>query len=63
MEVSPFPHQGPLDPDAVVGRDDLVADLIERVTERRVTALLGPRRFGKTSVMRRVVDDLERAGT
>ncbi len=63
MELSPFPHQGPLEPASVVGRDDLVADLIERVTARRVTALLGPRRYGKTTVLRRVADDLAAAGT
>ena len=28
--------------------------LVERVTARRVTALLGPRRYGKTSVLREV---------
>lgn len=63
MEESPFPFQGPLEPDDVRGRDDLVADLIERVTARRVTAVLGPRRFGKTSVLRRVGAELEAAGT
>ena len=63
MEISPFPHQGPLEPSQVSGRDDLLADLTERVTERRVTALLGPRRFGKTSVLRRVAADLAAAGT
>ncbi len=40
------------------GREPLVADLVERVTERRVTALLGPRRYGKTSVLGRVAADL-----
>jgi hypothetical protein len=63
MLDSPFPFQGPLSPDDVHGRDDLVADLIERVTTRRVTAVLGPRRFGKTSVLRRVGSELEAAGT
>jgi hypothetical protein len=58
VEVSPFPYQGPLDPAQVQGRDDLVADLVERITARRVTALLGPRRFGKTSVLRRVSAEL-----
>jgi len=58
MDVSPFPYQGPLEPDRVRGRDDLVADLTERVTEHRVTALLGPRRYGKTSVLRRVASDV-----
>ena len=61
MDVSPFPFQGPLAPDQVVGRDDLLDSLLERVTTRRVTALLGPRRFGKTSVLRRVSSDLEDA--
>ena len=58
MEASPFPYQGPLEPVDVRGRDDLLADLTERITSRRVTALLGPRRYGKTSVLRRVAADL-----
>ncbi|HEX7135086.1 MAG TPA: ATP-binding protein [Iamia sp.] len=62
MEISPFPHQGPLEPGQVRGRDPLVADLTERLTARRVTALLGPRRFGKTSVLRRVTADMADAG-
>ena len=55
---SPFPHHGPLDPDQVTGRDQLIAELVERVTQRRPTVLLGPRRFGKTSVLRRLARDL-----
>jgi uncharacterized protein len=62
MEHSPFPFQGPLPPDAVHGRDDLVADLVERITAGRVTALLGPRRFGKTSVLGRVAAEVGAAG-
>jgi hypothetical protein len=58
VDLSPFPYQGPLEPDQVRGRDDLVAELTERVTEHRVTALLGPRRYGKTSVLRRVAADV-----
>jgi uncharacterized protein len=63
VEVSPFPYQWPLLAEQVQGRDDLVADLVERVTERRVTALLGPRRYGKTSVLRRVSADVASSGT
>ena len=63
MEISPFPHQGPLPPHQVRGRDDLIARLTEQLTARRVTALLGPRRYGKTSVMRNVAAALEDAGT
>ena len=63
VEVSPFPYQGPLAPSQVGGRDDLVRDLVERVTARRVTALLGPRRYGKTSVLGRVAADLTEVST
>lgn len=63
MDVSPFPYQGPLEPAQVRGRDELVGDLIDRVTSRRVTALLGPRRYGKTSVLRRVAADLPEVTT
>ena len=63
MQVSPFPYQGPLAPAQVQGRDELVADLVERITAKRVTALLGPRRFGKTSVLRRVAADLTEVAT
>lgn len=62
MEISPFPHQGPLPPDEVRGRDALCDDLVERVTARRVTALLGPRRYGKTSVLGRVGATVAGAG-
>lgn len=63
MDLSPFPYQGPLTAEQVHGREALIADLIERVTARRVTALLGPRRFGKTSVLRKVEAILADAGT
>lgn len=63
MEDSPFPHHGPLDPSQVSGRDELVDDLVERVTRRQVTALLGPRRYGKTSVLGKVAATMEAAGT
>ncbi|MGH9104681.1 MAG: hypothetical protein ACRDZX_02370 [Acidimicrobiales bacterium] len=63
MEVSPFPYQGPLEPHQVRGRDDLIEDLVGRVTGRRVTALLGPRRYGKTSALRRVASELTEVTT
>ncbi len=62
MDNSPFPYQGPLEPAQMRGRVDLIADLTERVTEHRVTALLGPRRYGKTSVLRRVASDVIHSG-
>lgn len=63
MLRSPFPHNGPLQPSQVTGRQELVEDLVHRVERRNLTALLGPRRYGKTSVLRRVTADLKRTGT
>lgn len=59
MRVSPFPHHGPLEPAQVRGRDELVADLVERITARRPTVLAAPRRYGKTTLLGRVTADLE----
>lgn len=61
-DQSPFPYQGPLRPEQVTGRERLAADLAERLTERRLTALLGPRRYGKTSLLKRVTADLAAVG-
>lgn len=58
MRVTPFPHHGPLDPDQVHGRDELVADVTARITAHRPTVLVAPRRYGKTSLLGRVTADL-----
>jgi hypothetical protein len=52
-----------LEPEQVQGRDPLIRDLVERVTAHRVTALLGPRRYGKTSVLRRLVTEVTEVTT
>jgi hypothetical protein len=43
----------------VTGRDALVADLVERLSQHRPTVLIGPRRYGKTSVLGRVAAELD----
>lgn len=63
MELSPFDFTGPLPPERVTGRDDLLGELTRRVTARTPTALLGPRRFGKTSVLGRLAADLTEVTT
>lgn len=63
MRVSPFPFHGPLDPDQVHGRDELLADLIRRVSAHRPTVLVAPRRYGKTSLLGRITADLEHTVT
>ena len=62
-DPSPFPYQGPLAPHQVAGRDELIDDLVRRITARRVTALLGPRRYGKTSLLLRVSAELQEVST
>jgi len=62
-ERSPFPFYGPLDPADVTGRDDVIADLVERVTSRRPTVLVAPRRFGKTTVLGAVAQRLAETTT
>ena len=62
MERSPFPHHGPLRPEQVTGREQLAVELAQRISDRRLTALVGPRRYGKTSLLKRVASDLEAVG-
>ncbi|MEJ7801296.1 MAG: ATP-binding protein [Ilumatobacter sp.] len=51
VRVSPFPHHGPLEPAQVHGRDGVIDALVERMSSHRPTVLVGPRRYGKTSVI------------
>lgn len=51
-----------MSPDQVRGRDALVDDLVERVSQHRMAALLGPRRFGKTSVLGKVAEVCAESG-
>ncbi len=62
VDRSPFPYHGPLEADQVSGREALVVDIAQRITDRRLTALVGPRRYGKTSLLKRVAADLEAVG-
>ncbi|MBX7068893.1 MAG: ATP-binding protein [Microthrixaceae bacterium] len=59
---SPFPFQGPLKADEVAGRSVERIDLAQRIADHRLTALLGPRRYGKTSLLRAVTADLAGVG-
>lgn len=52
---NPFEYVRPLPPEDVRGRDGLSDALLRAVRERRLVALSGPRRYGKTSLLGRVV--------
>jgi hypothetical protein len=58
---TPFPHYGPLDPEQVHGREAAARDLALRLSDHRPTALLAPRRYGKTSLVRHTLHALEQA--
>lgn len=53
MERSPFPYSGPLEADQVAGRDEVSAELVRLLGGRVPVAVIAPRRYGKTSVLRR----------
>lgn len=55
MERSPFPHSGPLEADEVTGRDAEVDELVRLLGGRVPVAVVAPRRYGKTSLLRRAV--------
>ncbi|HLU42827.1 MAG TPA: AAA family ATPase [Microthrixaceae bacterium] len=55
MERTPFPYSGPLEADEVTGRDAEAAELVRLLGGRVPVALVAPRRYGKTSLLRRAV--------
>jgi hypothetical protein len=66
MERSPFPHSGPLEADEVMGRDVEAAELVRLLGGRVPVALVAPRRYGKTSLLRRaawLLDQVEPTST
>jgi uncharacterized protein len=63
VDRSPFPHHGPLPPHQVAGRDGLLDDLLGRLTDHRPTVLIGPRRYGKTSVIGKIASTLSETST
>jgi hypothetical protein len=65
VDRSPFPHSGPLEADEVMGRDVEASELVRLLGGRVPVALVAPRRFGKTSLLRRAVwllDQVEPTG-
>src|SRR4051812_41255979 len=55
--ASPFIYEEPVEGAALVGRDDELRLLAGRVAETRNSRLEGPRRFGKTSLIRAALHD------
>jgi hypothetical protein len=58
--ASPFHHAGPVDPADLIDRDPEAAALLDRALDGHNSRLTAPRRYGKTSLLRRVQADARR---
>ena len=61
-QVNPFRFSGPLPPEEMIDRDSEAAALLDLVEGGHSLRLLGPRRYGKTTLLRRLLDDADRVG-
>lgn len=57
IESSPFAVAGPAPAADLVGRQDVLAALAERAARGRFVLLTAPRRYGKTTLVRRLASD------
>jgi len=62
MSIAPFRYEEPLDPDELVDREPELARLTERALAGRNSRLTAPRRYGKTSLLGRLLRDADRDG-
>src|SRR4051812_24688684 len=60
--ASPFIYEEPVEPSQLVDRQKELSGLLGRTLRARNTRLEGPRRFGKTSLIRAVLESAERDG-
>jgi uncharacterized protein len=59
-DVNPFVYSRPVAPDDVVDRDDETRELLAAAAGGHYVRLYAPRKYGKTSLLRRVLRDAER---
>jgi hypothetical protein len=60
--VNPFRYSAPVGGGDLIDRDDEVAALGEAAAQGNNSRLVAPRRYGKTSLLRRVLADADRSG-
>ncbi len=61
-DVNPFRFSGPLSPQEMIDRDPEADDLLALAEGRHSFRLVGPRRYGKTTLLRRVLEAAEHDG-
>ena len=62
MEVNPFRYSGPVGSRDLIGRDLETEQLQRTAEEGNNSRLVAPRRYGKTSVLRRLTDEVRTDG-
>src|SRR3954452_23206244 len=62
VELNPFVFNKPLDPEQLIDRDEEAKHLLQLAEGGHASRLSAPRRYGKTSLLRRVGRDAELAG-
>src|SRR3712207_1719998 len=62
MSINPFIFDRPIDPDDLIDREREAAELLERAIGGSNSRLSSPRRYGKPSLLRRVLRDADRQG-
>jgi hypothetical protein len=62
-DLNPFRFSGPLAPEDMIDRDPEADDLLALAEGGHSFRLVGPRRYGKTTLLRRVLEVAEQAGT
>src|SRR4051794_15833316 len=61
--ASPFVYEEPVRPEALIDRSAELGKLIDRAADGRNSRLEGPRRFGKTSLLRAALAAVAREGS
>lgn len=59
---NPFRYSEPVSVGDLINRDAEATTLLERASEGNNSRLMAPRRFGKTSLLRRALHDAQREG-
>ncbi len=62
MEVNPFRYSGPVSSGELIGRDAETEQLQRTAEEGNNSRLVAPRRYGKTSLLRRLTDEVRTDG-
>lgn len=60
--MNPFRYSEPLPIEELLGRDEEARELLNRAHEGNNSRLVAPRRYGKTSLLRRLMHDANREG-